>query len=965
MKSGSKLFVTIIALAVATGFTMTGCPEPEPSVSRYLSGTISISPSVDVTPGTELTANYTGNEIVSYQWKRDGYDVDTHIVYTPNDIGNYTVTVTAEGYGSKTSIPVVVTDPDTDHGGGPGHFHNWSEWLETTYPGTEERVCGADASHIEHRVTGIERPDIERFSFVAATSYTYRVTSVSTSGDVLIPAYYRWDEGSEFFPVTEIGNNAFSDSGITGVTIPARITYIGSGAFTGENITQLTADDGNFRYASQNGILYNKAKTLFISIPRSIGGNVTIPEGITAIGDSAFLNRTRLTGVFFVEGSLLETIGSNAFQNTTFTGITIPAGVRSIGDEAFSGSGLQSFNIEGDNQLGVPSSSQLASIGDSAFSGSTRLTSITIPESVTSIGSSAFSGCTSITGITIPNSVTSIADATFSNCTSLASITIPASVTSIGSSAFSGCTSITGITIPNGVTVISEAVFSNCTNLAHINISESVTSIGNSAFSGCTSLTSIEIAENIITIGTNAFPDTITSIVINTDKVTTTQTSNWGTIFTADNLSVAFNKAVGDYAFYGCTRLTSVYFGAGVTSIGDNAFSGSGITGVTIPTSVTSIGISAFSGCSRLSSITIPENVTSIGANAFPATITSIVIDTDKVTNTQTSNWGTIFSADNLSVTFNKAVGNNAFYGCTRLTSVYFGAGVTSIGNSAFYGCSGIVNYNMSIPESVISIGSNAFYNCSGINGSFTIPASVTSIGGSAFSGTGICSIYVSDNNSTFASQDGIMYNKAKTEIIAVPSSISGNVTIPAGVTSISDNAFFGCTGLYSITIPASVTFIGDNAFSGCSGLTSISIPENVTFIGANAFLGCSSLTSITINTNNVMTSQTSNWGTMFTANNLSVTFTKAVGEYAFYGCTRLISVSLETGVTSIGDSAFSGCTGLYSINIPATVMFIGNSAFSGWIASQYIYANRSDESAADSAWGAGWRTGCNATIVY
>jgi hypothetical protein len=99
-------------------------------------------------------------------------------------------------------------------------------------------------------------------------------------------------------------------------------------------------------------------------------------------------------------------------------------------------------------------------------------------------------------------------------------------------------------------------------------------------------------------------------------------------------------------------------------------------------------------------------------------------------------------------------------------------------------------------------------------------------------------------NNQNYASEGGILYNKAKTQLIVYPSA-SGSVTIPEGVTSIGRNAFRGCTSLTGITIPASVTAIGQAAFDECTGLTSITIPEGVTAIGNYAFSYCLSLTNV------------------------------------------------------------------------------------------------------------------------
>ena len=372
--------------------------------------------------------------------------------------------------------------------------------------------------------------------------------------------------------------------------------------------------------------------------------------------------------------------------------------------------------------------------------------------------------------------------------------------------------------------------------------------------------------------------------------------------------------------YYKRSNIKTVIIKNGVTSIGDYTFYYCrSLTNVTIPDSVTSIGYSAFENCTSLTSIEVSydnENYSSVNGVLFNKDKTELIKypagkpnDTYEIPNSVTSIGEEAFRdcTSLTSVTIPSSVtsiGRYAFYYCTSLTSVTIGNSVTSIGDLAFYNCTSLTN--ITIPNSVTSIGDSAFENCTSLT-SVTIPDSVTSIGSGAFENcTSLKSIEVSENNKNYASIDGVLFNKDKSELVTYPAGkTDSEYVIPNSVTSIGDSAFENCTSLTSVTIPGSVTSIDYSAFENCTSLTSVTIPNDVTSIGYGVFQGCTSLTSVTIPN--------------------SVT---SIDSSAFSSCTSLIGITIPNSVTSIGYGVFQDCTSLSSVTIPNSVTSIDSSAF-------------------------------------
>lgn len=510
------------------------------------------------------------------------------------------------------------------------------------------------------------------------------------------------------------------------------------------------------------------------------------------IGSKAFQGKTMLRTIILCPG--ITDIGNSAFAGCdSVTKIELPDSITNIGYSAFQGCACLTEITLSDN---------LQAVGNSAFADCTGLTNVIFANNFhfSSLGKSVFEGCSGLTGITIPSNVTSIGDSVFSGCSGLISITIPSSVLNIGEYAFSKCSKLEKVIFEDNSQCadIGKSAFQSCIGLTSITIPSSVTSIGNAAFSGCSGLKEVHISDiaawckisfnyaeaNPLSYAHNLYlNDTLITKLIIPDNAT----------------------GINGLAFYGCSGLTDIIIPNSVTSIGNWAFWGcSGLTNITIPSSVENIGVGTFSECANLKSVIFAENsqCSSIRSQAFEKCprLTSITIP-DSVTSID---WG-------------------IFYGCSGLTDItlpFTGASADDTKNTHFGYVFGAPNYSENskyIPEGlknvVISttIGDYAFYGYSKLT-SITIPSSVTSIGNNAFYDcTELKEVHISD----IAAWCKISFKSnplSYAHNLYLNGTLVTDLSIPNGVTSIG-GAFSGCTELTSVTIPGSVTSIGDSAF--------------------------------------------------------------------------------------------------------------------------------------------------------
>lgn len=333
-----------------------------------------------------------------------------------------------------------------------------------------------------------------------------------------------------------------------------------------------------------------------------------------------------------------------------------------------------------------------------------------------------------------------------------------------------------------------------------------------------------------------------------------------------ESISMPGVTSFNNYAFCNCSSLRSVTIAAGATSLPYGMFQDcSKLTEVNLPSTLTSVEGFAFSGCGTLTSIELPDNVSSIGSSCF---CYCYALQTVKLSSKLSSIPGNAFQNCHALKTITLpdgmvSLGKSAFYNCISLESINFPEGMTTISESAFSGCSKLSKVDL--PKSMAYVAANAFYDCNMLS-----------------------EINVTYGSEKYSSLKGVLMSADQTKIAIVPKGITGEIDIPAGVTSVDANAFSGCSGISTINyggtiadwcgikfgnstatpfgananatlkiggeavesalvIPASVTEIGQYAFYNNKSITSVTIPSSVTKIGAKAF-NVSGLEKIVVN---------------------------------------------------------------------------------------------------------------------
>ena len=503
-------------------------------------------------------------------------------------------------------------------------------------------------------------------------------------------------------------------------------------------------------------------------------GSVVIPSDVIAIANDAFSSATSLTAITFAAGSQLGTIGVRSFKNSGLTSIQIPGSVAYIETGAFQDSSkLTSVTF-------ASSSPQVSLfIEDYAFNSVAVLQSITLPSRLQSIGQYAFKDSATLREVTFAGSAPRVGVDAFVGVRSNAVALISASATGFGPIVSSVATAGASGDTWNLLKVVRSPDVA-CSGGGYVIIEANMVTRN----VGCAG--SLEIPSNVTSIGYRAFWQNITL-----SSVTFAAGSQLTTI--------------DHEAFYQAESLTQIAIPETVTRIGDSAFGYSGLTAVTVPASVSTLGAYAFRGASHLTAINVAPTSAELSSD-----------DGVLLNKTQSQLIAFPMASANTNYTIPETVNvieNYAFMDAANLTTLTIPPSVTSIGEAAFSGAARLTS--AIIPEGIRSIGQGTFSGAVSLT-SVSLPSTLTSIGMGAF----------------------------------LDASSLTSITIPVGVTAIAPLTFQGTSSLINVAIPSSVTSIGAYAFRDARSLTSISIPAAVTTISGSAFEDASQLIDVTFEGN-------------------------------------------------------------------------------------------------------------------
>ena len=472
-----------------------------------------------------------------------------------------------------------------------------------------------------------------------------------------------------------------------------------------------------------------------------------------------------------------------------------------------------------------------------------EITTLVLEPGVTNLAEEAMQECRNLQWVSIGPDVTKLGERAFRGCTSLQEITIPDTVTEIGGSCFENCTALSRVALPEGLTTIAFFCFRECSSLTEIALPKSLKTIEDAAFWG-TGLTEVILPDTITEVGYNVFSG---APVVHARL--SAGCEEWsGTFINCTELqSVEIPKGVKtlDSVFQECPALETVTLPEGVTSISGCSVNCTALREVTLPESLEFLYGNNFACCESLTELTLPEGLKELGSWEFaesgiqslhlPASLVDVTADTffgmqmDSLTVSEDNPYywmdgdflmkrgnqettlcyalraeGTVELPEDTTV-----IGKGVFVDRKNLQEIILPEQLKTIEMMAFSGCTALetVKWNAALEE----IGEHAFFTCRGLKEAI-LPERLRTLGRSAFEGSGV-----------------------------------ETVSLPEGLTAISDACFYGCDKLKNVELPETLETIGSIAFHYCTALEEITLPDSVRKISIDAFSKCSSLRYISL----------------------------------------------------------------------------------------------------------------------
>ena len=714
--------------------------------------------------------------------------------------------------------------------------------------------------------------------------------------------------------LSTVGSKAFVGTSINEIKLPVSLTNIEDSAFAIESLSVV-----DFETNSEITILRTEQFT-YGNVVSGIS-KFKIPENVSDLSLFKFNTfASTLTDVTFTEGEITK-VDDNLFEDCyNLKNVKISTKIETIGNYSFANTALKKLDknnipvtIHDTNTIVDDKDVFVPAIGIGAFKGCVQLESVTLPATISSIADETFEGCTVLGAITLPASVTKIGVSAFKN-SALKSITMPAGITEIGDFAFEGCSELGGIKSESSQ------------ERYKIILSASLERIGKNAFAN-TAIKEIKIPSTVKTIGEYAFANNSLAIVdIGAESALTEFKESWfinGDVV-APIESIEIPEKVTDIStetfinFKNSLKIVNFASNSLVTEIDAEMFKGfEALQSVTLPYGVTEIKAGAFENATSLSEIKLSADLRLIGNNAFKGTALENISIPSKVEvigeyafNTELKN--VEFEGNRLTT-----LGRGAFLE-TKISEINLPISLSSLGGEVFKNCTELSKIDFGSNENITDLGENNFEGCISLT-EFEVPLAVTNIGTSTFAGCENLSELTFHPYSVLESIEDSAF---------LGSNIT-SVTLPAKLKTIGVAAFNKLTRLDFVS-NCELEELNNNSFTG-SELSYVKIPENVVDLtNFDLHEYATSLTEIEFAANNnIQVINENEFENLYVLEKVTLSNKlQHIGTRAFAGCIKLSSVAMKYNLKTIGTLAFNGCSSLNDIYIPQNVESIGIAAF-------------------------------------